>query len=270
MHFVHLALDWEHADALVHRKPIEVLFVDPQFDDHVRSRTDHIHDIRRRYRALPIVVYASLTASTLRPIVELGKRGFGDLILFGQDDDPETLRRILDTQPGVAMAELACRRLKQRLSRCPDGVAAVVEHVLRNPSAFTDVPDIVEQSAIPRRSLYRHLDRAGLAPPREILLASRVLRAYALSRIPDMKLEAVAHLTGFADADALTAAMKWATGTTPARARDRLAPSVVIRAVADRMMRGPVTPIVEAPYNPGDGFGGLGDSFGGGLGFDAL
>src|SRR3972149_5572301 len=71
MHTVYAALDWAHADAIIMRQPVDVLVVDPQFENAHAPRTDRIRAFRDKYRALPMVVYSTLTAQTLRPLVDL-------------------------------------------------------------------------------------------------------------------------------------------------------------------------------------------------------
>jgi hypothetical protein len=91
-HAVHAALDWAHADSIIKRQPVDVLVVDPQFDGAELPRSDRIRAARHRYRALPMVVYSTLSAQTMRTLVELGTEGLGQIILYGLDDDPRHLR----------------------------------------------------------------------------------------------------------------------------------------------------------------------------------
>ena len=126
-HAVHAALDWAHVDAIIKRQPIDVLVVDPQFDSALAPRADRIRALRNRYRALPMVVYSTLTANTLRPLVELGTEGLGQIVLFGLDDDPRHLRLVLELQPGIRLGEQLMVLLKPCLENTPASVAAAVE-----------------------------------------------------------------------------------------------------------------------------------------------
>src|SRR5471032_3028952 len=103
-HRVHVALDWAHADSIIRRQPVDVLVVDPQFDTKTEARSDRIRAVRNRYRSLPMIVYSTLAAQTLRPLVELGQDGMEELVLFGLDDDPQHLRHMLERQPGLALS----------------------------------------------------------------------------------------------------------------------------------------------------------------------
>ena len=71
--------------------------------------------------------------------------------------------------------------------------------------------------------------------PRELVAGARLLRAYAFLREPAYSLESVARHVRFANADALTEAMKWGVGITPGRARDRIGPEEFVARLAARM-----------------------------------
>jgi AraC-like DNA-binding protein len=237
-HRVHAALDWAHADSIIRRQPVDVLVVDPQFDTQSEPRADRIRAVRRRYRSLPMILYSNLAAQTLRPIVELGIEGLEQLVLFGLDDDPQHLRQVLERQPGIVLSERLLTLLYRPLSRVPSSVAAALERLIRNPSVFRGVPDLSTSAGVPRRSLYRHVERAGFVTPRELLAGARLLRGYAFLREPAYSLEAVAEHVGFTDAEALTKAMKWGVDMTPGRARDRMGPEEFVARLAMRLSPG--------------------------------
>lgn len=234
-HCVHAALDWAHADSIIRRQPVDVLVVDPQFDSAAEPRTDRIRAVHNRYRSLPMIVYSVLAAQTLRTLVELGREGMEQLVLYGLDDDPQQLRRMLERQPGLVLSERLLARLERPLSRTPAPLAGALERLIRNPAAFRSVADVADGSGIPRRSLYRRLERAGFVSPRELVAGARLLRAYAFLREPAYSLESVARHVRFANADALTEAMKWGVGITPGRARDRIGPEEFVARLAARM-----------------------------------
>ena len=246
-HRVHAALNWAHADSIIRRQPVDVLVVDPQFDTPAEARSDRIRAVRHRYRSLPMIVYSNLAAQTLRPIVELGREGVEQLVLYGLDDDPHHLRQLLERQPGIVLSERLLGHLQLPLSRVPAPVAAALERLIRNPSVFRGVPDLASAGGVPRRTLYRHLERAGLVTPRELVAGARLLRGYAFLREPAYSLDLVANHVGFTDSDALTKAMRWGVGTTPGRTRDRMGPDEFVARLAARLAPGTVAPGTVAP-----------------------
>jgi AraC-like DNA-binding protein len=234
-HRVHAALDWAHADVIIRRQPVDVLVVDPQFDTPAEARSDRIREVRDRYRSLPMVVYSVLAAQTLLPLVELGRDGVEQVVLYGLDDDPQQLRHMLERQPGIELSAKLLQILRRPLSRMPARVAQAIERLIRNPSVFRGVPDVASAAGVPRRSLYRHLERAGVVTPRELVAGARLLRAYAFLREPAYSLDSVASHVRFTDADAMTRAMRWGVGITPGRARERIGPEEFVARLAARL-----------------------------------
>ena len=100
---------------------------------------------------------------------------------------------------------------------------------------------------VSRRTIYRECERAQLGSPRELLAAARVLRAYAYLREPDYGIEDVTELLGYSSAHYLTKAMRWATGLTTARARERVAPEEMVAQLAARLMPDADAPALAAP-----------------------
>jgi transcriptional regulator GlxA family with amidase domain len=234
-HRLHVALDWEHADSIIRRQPIDVLVVDPQFGSGPPS-TESIRALRQQYRSVPFVVYSTLGAHTLRPLIELGQDGMEQLVLFGVDDDPRQLRRVLELQPGVALASKLIGRLRPRLRALPADVSRAIERVVHTPAAFKGVPDLAAAANVSRRTIYRECERAELASPRELIAGARVLRAYAFLRESDYAIEDVAEHLRFSSPHHLTKTVRWACGMTTARARDRIDPDDFVTLLAQRLM----------------------------------
>ncbi len=234
-HRLHVALDWEHADSIIRRQPIDVMVVDPQFGSN-EPRTDSIRSLRDQYRSVPFVVYSVLAAHTLKPLIELGRDGMEQLVLYGVDDDPRQLRRVLERQPGVALAAKLISRLRPKFRTLPAEVTRAIERVIHTPAAFKGVPDLAAAANVSRRTIYRECERAALASPREIIAGARVLRAYAFLRESDYAIEDVATHLRFSSPHHLTKTMRWACGMTTARARDRIAPDDFVALLSQRLM----------------------------------
>ena len=238
-HRLHVALDWTHADSIIRRQPVDVLVVDPHFGSASTPLTQPIRDLRAEFRSVPFVVYSVLAAQTLQPLIELGREGMEQLVLYGVDDDPRHLRKVLERQPGVGLAEKLLMRLQPRLKTLPADVARAIERVVHTPAAFKGVPDLAAAANVSRRTIYRECERAQLSSPRELIAGARVLRAYAFLRESDYAIEDVAEHLRFSSPHHLTKTMRWACGMTTARARDRLVPDDFVTLLASRLLPEP-------------------------------
>ncbi len=246
-HRLHVALDWSHADSIIRRQPVDVLVVDPHFGSTTTPATAPIRELRAEFRSVPFVVYSVLAAQTLQPLIELGREGMEHLVLYGVDDDPRQLRKVLERQPGVGLAAKLLALLAPRLRTLPAEVGRAIERVIHTPAAFHGVPDLAAAANVSRRTIYRECERANLSSPRELIAGARVLRAYAFLRESDYAIEDVADHLRFSSPHHLTKTMHWACGMTTARARDRLTPDDFIALLSERLMPAPgSTPLPDA------------------------
>lgn len=237
-HPLQAAVDWQEVVPFVREHPVDVLVADPAFSAGEPDPAP-IMAIRARFRSLPFVIYSALDASTAGALAVLGRAGFDEVILEGIDDAPWRLLAVLESQPGVALAAQLLERIQPALQQVPAEVARAVERVIHTPAAFRGVPDLAAAAEVSRRTIYREFERAQLASPREIIAASRALRAYAFLRESDRAIEDVAAALRFSSAHHLTKTMRWACGMTTARVRDRVAPEELIDRLVERIVRAP-------------------------------
>lgn len=230
-HRVYAALDWEDVAGSMTRHPVDIIVVDPRFGGPPESSVAPILELRRRYPSTPFVLYTGLDAAALPSVVALGRAGIERLVIVDVDDEPKHLCAIFERQPGARLSDALAKALAPRLEQLPPDVATAVERVIHTPSAFDSVPDLAAAAKVSRRTIYRECERAALASPRELLAASRALRAYALLRDGNMSIEDAAEALRFSSPHHLTKTMRWACGMTTARARARIAPDDFVQMV---------------------------------------
>jgi AraC-like DNA-binding protein len=236
VHRVHVALHWAHASSIIQRFPVDVVVVDLTCHDDPSQSLASLHELRNAYPSLPVVLHSALEQETLASIAAAGHSGVESLVVAGVDDDPISFRATLERQPGVQLAAALEAALAPQLHKLPEDVARAVQRVLHTPAAFKGVPDLAAAANISRRTIYRECERAGLASPREIIAAARVLRAYAFLRECDHSIEDVADALRFSSPHHLTKTMRWACGLTTARARDRISPADFVALLAARLV----------------------------------
>lgn len=231
-HRLLVALDWTHAAHLLGHEAVDVLVADPLFavasDD-----SAEITALRHAHPAVPLVLYSALTPESAAAFSRLGGSGVDIAVLYDVDDAPSELLRVLQRQPGVALTAALHERLAPALATVPQSVAKAITRAFHTPTAFHGVPDLAAAADVSRRTLYRECERAGLASPRELIAGARVLRAYALLRDGNGSIEDAAESLRYSSPHHLAKAMRWACGTTTARARAQVPPEAfVARLVA--------------------------------------
>jgi AraC-like DNA-binding protein len=194
-HHLAWADDWGGFDRLVRHTAADVAVVDPAADGSVR--TDEIVELTRRYASLPIVIYTSLTAPSLRAIVELAKQGVHQVVLYRFDDEPRRFVELLEQQPGVALSDELLGQLAVQLAALPNTLARAIERLFQRPGRFLVADDLAVAAGMPRRTLYRTLAAAGFASPSTLVRGARLLRAYAYLRDAGHSAEDVAVKLGY-------------------------------------------------------------------------
>lgn len=251
-HGIQTAADWHDAMRSIRESPVDVFVGDPSFNA-TEPDPAPLLALRARFRSLPFVVYSSLDASTASALAELGRAGFEEVVLEGVDDEAWRLLDVLEKQPGVALAARLLDRIQPALQQVPLEVARAVERVIHTPAAFRGVPDLAAAASVSRRTIYREFERAHLASPREIIAASRALRAYAFLRESDRAIDEVAAALRFSSAHHLTKTMRWACGMTTARVREHIGPEELIDRLVERIVpapgSAPGTASADAPYD---------------------
>jgi AraC-like DNA-binding protein len=215
-HAVYPVDAWDQLEFLVRRSSVDIAVVDPGADGLVR--VSEIRGLAERYPTLPIVLYTTLSPHTMRAVVELARHGTQQVVLHRFDDTPAKFLSVLERQPGSTLSSLMLERLSEPLAALPSSLARAVERMFKRPGQFFGVPDLASAAQMPRRSVYRHFQIAGLASPRIVVSGARILRAYSYMREPGHSLSDVAGKLGFSQQQ-LRRSMVEMVGETPVRVR---------------------------------------------------
>ena len=231
---------WEELDLLVRRSSVDVAVLDPAADGIVR--TSEIRTLIDQYPTLPVVLYTALSPLTLKALVDLSKHGAQQVVLHRFDDSPRTLRNLLEGQPGTTFSALLLERLGVPLAALPGNLARAIERMFRRPGQFFGVPDLVSAAQMPTRTVYRQLERVGMASPRVVVAAARLLRAYSYMREPGHTMYDVEQKLGFAPTQ-LRRTMIEMVGETPGRVRATVSPEQFVELIAKHLYPGVSAPV---------------------------
>jgi AraC-like DNA-binding protein len=229
------AAGWDELRAIVLQRVTDVLVVDPVMDGDVR--TDMIQDLHRQFPSLPIVVYTTLSATSMRAILELGRAGIEHVVLNRFDDERRRFLELLERVPGQALSDQMLRLLAPELAKLPVTMVRAIERMYRSPARFHTAQDLSAAAGTILRTLYRQLDIAGIHSPRLLVASARLLRVYALLRDPGRQIKEVAVKVGYHSQYQLTQHMRALTGHTPRSVRTYIEPEQFVTLLAEGVRR---------------------------------
>ena len=218
---------------------MDVAVLDPAADGIVR--TSEIRTLIDQYTTLPVVLYTALSPLTLKALVDLSKHGAQQVVLHRFDDSPRTLKNLLEGQPGTTFSAHLLERIATPLGALPGNLARAVERMFKRPGQFLGVPDLVSAAQMPTRTVYRQFQRVGLASPRALVAAARLLRAYSYMREPGHTMVDVEKKLGYPPAQ-MRRSMIEMVGETPGRVRSSMSPEQFVELIAQHLYPGASAP----------------------------
>jgi AraC-like DNA-binding protein len=229
---------WESLRTAVLQQVTDVLVVDPTTDGGV-PRIDEIAEVHRQFPSLPIVVYTTLTGTSMRAILELGRLGIEHVVLSRFDDEKRRFLELLERVPGQMLSDKMLSLLSPELGRLSVTLIRAVELLFRSPTRFKNSQDLASAAGTQLRTLYRQLEGAGFHSPRLFVAAARLLRAYSLMRDPGRHIKDVAAKVGYHSQYQLTQHMRALTGHTPRVARAKVEPDEFVALLAKGVRQPP-------------------------------
>jgi tetratricopeptide (TPR) repeat protein len=209
---------WDDLENVVRRRPVNVLVLDP-YADHI-SRANDIARLLRQFPSTPVIAYTQFIPPALRALTTLARHGLYETVLFQVDDDCSRLSSLLVR---AALPELVARMLHEMRndhSLLPPLLVDSVTDLFKRPHAYTSGRDLVLSSGIALTNLYHTLRDAGLASPKRLFIAARVLHAVGYLRDPGYTVEQVAEKTGYLHPRVLTQHTLSVFGVRPSALRN--------------------------------------------------
>jgi transcriptional regulator GlxA family with amidase domain len=222
---------WEELRTAVLRHVTDVLVVDPVADG--TPRTETVREIHRQFPSLPIVLYTTLSAASMRAILELGRVGIEHVVLNRFDDERRRFLELIERIPGQALSDQMLSLLAPELGKLPVTMVRAIEQMFRSPGRFKNAQDLSAAAGTLLRTLYRQLDMAGIHSPRLLVASARLLRVYALLRDPGRQIKEVAAKVGYHSQYQLTQHMRALTGHTPRTVRAYIEPEQFVTLLVE-------------------------------------
>jgi AraC-like DNA-binding protein len=172
-----VAHTWAELERMVEMQPVTVALVDPSTDG--GARTIEFERLSRAYPSLPIIAYMPLTASAFQAVSRLSRLGLEHVILYSHDDSPERIIATLERVRSSPLTERFVQSLRPQLQMLPISVSEVIVDMFAQPHRFPNAHDLAAGANISLVKLYRAFHSARLAAPKKMVIAAKLLRAYA-------------------------------------------------------------------------------------------
>lgn len=232
----------EELGYLIRRSPVSVLVVDPYAEGVIQAQ--EIAQLMREFPSIPVVAYTQFIPPALKALTLLAKQGLQETVLFQIDDSRARFGRLLVRASSQSLATRLLDELHpERDQLAPPALATAVEDLFRRPHAYTSARDLVLASGTPLTTMYRAMTQAGFAPPKQVFMAARLLRAACYLRDPGYTIEEVAGKSGYRNPRVLTQHTVTVFGARPSALRKIPEDELVSTLVTwTRKQRSPLPP----------------------------
>jgi len=228
---VMVAQTWADLEQMLRVHPVTVAIIDPSADG--ASRTLEFERIRSQYPSLPVVAYVPLTPSAFRAVAQLSRLGLEHVILYSHDDSAERMITTIDKVRANPLMARFVERLKPRLDRLPLAVSKVVIEMFAEPHRYPNAQDIATAANVSIVRLYRSFQSAGLAAPKKMVVAAKLLRAYTHLSDPGQSVTGASLKLAYRNPRILAEHTSEVFGVNPSRLRSRFTNDQVIEKLLD-------------------------------------
>jgi AraC-like DNA-binding protein len=189
-----VARKWDDIDELVQAHAVSIAVIDPSEG---AGKSIELEQLMTRYPSLPVIAYVSLTTQAFTTITQLSQTGLKHVVLYSHDDGAQRFLPLIDQVQTSPLTQRVIDRLRPRLVMLPLRLAKTFESLFAEPHRFPNAQDLATQSTIPLVRVYRAFHEAGLATPKKVFIAAKMLKAYAYLGDPAHSVNAVSKKLGY-------------------------------------------------------------------------
>lgn len=188
---------------------------------------------------VPVLLYATLAPETIHRVVAASALGVHEVLLRHIDDDSEAILRRLQTIGAPPPPARVLAMLAPRLSHLPESLqgAAVPLFCAGRIPRWAD--DLARATKLPRRTVDRCVERAGLAGTARLLDVARLARIWLPLVDGNATQLEVATRGGYRRVRMLASHCKRIAGAAPSHLGARMGLDKFVAQLAQHAMRGP-------------------------------
>ena len=171
---VRFAASWRELDCLL-RDGVQIALFDPAAGEPTQAA--HASAFWVKHKNVTPVAYVIPSAANLKAIFRLSRLGLQHVLVY---KDSRTEAQMLATVESLAGQELAVGLLatvEPKLRSLPRPLRGAITHLFQHPKRYETGQDLARQAGITNRRLYREFRKAGLRPPKQLVLFAKAVHA---------------------------------------------------------------------------------------------
>jgi hypothetical protein len=165
--------------------------------------------------AVPVVLYADLSAALAKSVIRIAERGTYELILRGREEDPGLLLRKLQMLVEHSAPALLLSRVASHLAAFPPALQTLAVGLYARGSLPRWVRDVANDTGYGRRTIDRWMVRAGLRGTATLLDTARLAHVWEPLVERRLSPRAAGTLCGYANPRMLNAHANRLVGVAP-------------------------------------------------------
>jgi hypothetical protein len=190
-----VATTWQELESVMEATCTNLVIIDPTANG--PGTMESADALIRQFPYVTFWLFSTRCPEDIRAAMQLFRAGVRDFFLEGTNELGTSIRaRLSDSSP----ERLACEFLddiRPVLIRLPNRLRQTIEDLFRHPERFGAASDLCNSALTPMSSLYRACTRGGLASPKKLLIAAKVLRGFAQLENPRASIRTVARGLGY-------------------------------------------------------------------------
>jgi AraC-like DNA-binding protein len=188
-----------------------------------------------RQKAVPVLLYTSLTPANARRIVEAAELGAHDLVLRDDEDAVTLLAHKLLSLVAPSAPALLLSRLAKSFHQFPDSLQTVSVGLFGSGPLPRWVDELAHASGFARRTVDRWMHRGGIDGAATLLDTARLARVWEPVVDQDLSTAAAAVQCGYSRTRLLVAHARRIVGVAPAEFREELTKEKFAERMAKRL-----------------------------------
>lgn len=201
--------------ALLRRVQVSAVIVD-LVDGHGLSSAPFISTIREQHPALPIIGVLLPKTVDWRNLVPAVRAGISEILVIGIDDVVSVVRSICADEGTDAVVATVLGVLAPHV---PAAACPILEYCLRGATTALSTKQLAAALGVPRSTLNRRFNRAGLLSPGSLLMWTRLFLAAQLLERGEHTVEDIARSLRFDSVVSFRRVVRRLAGLRPAEIR---------------------------------------------------